>query len=103
MDPDSFIINIKAKYFCEVIDNDVEERFDTSSYEVNRPLPKRKNKKVIGLMKDELGGKTMTEFAALKSKTYSYLMDDDKNDKKAKGTKILKQKYLSLVIIGIAF
>ena len=38
-------------------------------------------------MKDELGGKIMTEFAALRPKTYSYQMDDGRNDKKAKGTK----------------
>ena len=47
----------------------------------------RENKKVIGLMKDELGEKIMTEFAALRPKVYSYLIDDGKNDKKAKGTK----------------
>ena len=58
-----------------------------SNYEVNRPLPIGKNKKVVGLMKDELGGKIMTEFAALRPKTYSYLTDDCKEDKKAKGTK----------------
>ena len=44
------------------------------------------NKKVIGLMKDELRGKIITEFVALRPKTYSYLTDDDKNVKKAKGT-----------------
>ena len=38
-------------------------------------------------MKDELGGKIMTEFAALRPKTCSYLIDDGSNDKKAKGTK----------------
>ena len=54
MDKDSFIMNIKAKYFYEDIASDVENRFDTSNYEVNRPLPTGKNKKVIGLMKDEL-------------------------------------------------
>ena len=37
--------------------SDVENRFDTSNHEVNRPLPMGKNKKVIGLMRDELGGK----------------------------------------------
>ena len=47
----------------------------------------RKNKKVKGLMKDEPGGKIMTEFAALRPKTYSSLMDDGNSDKKAKGTK----------------
>ena len=45
------------------------------------------NKKVKGLMKDELGGKIITEFVALRLRTYSYLIDDDKNVKKTKGTK----------------
>ena len=48
---------------------------------------KERIKKVIGLMKDELGGKIMIEFVALRPKTYSYLMDDDSEAKKAKGTK----------------
>ena len=65
----------------------LKKRFDTSSYECDGPLPAGKNKKVIELMKDELGGKIMTEFAALRPKTYSYLMDGGRNDKKAKGTK----------------
>ena len=51
MDTDSFVMNIKTEDFYKDIANDVE------NYEVNRPLPKGKNKKVIGLMKDELGGK----------------------------------------------
>ena len=38
-------------------------------------------------MKDELGGKIITEFVALRPKTYSYSTDDDKSAKKAKGTK----------------
>ena len=45
------------------------------------------NKKVIGMMKDELGGKIMKEFIGLRHKCYSYLTDDGKIDKKAKGTK----------------
>ena len=65
----------------------MESRFDISNYEVNRPLPTGKNKKVIGLMKDELGGKIITEFVTLRPKTYSYLTDDGKENKKAKGTK----------------
>ena len=87
MDMDNFIMNIKTNAFYEDIANDVENRFDTSNYEVNRPLLMGKNKKVIGLMKDELGGKIITEFVSLRPKTYSYLTDDGKEDKKAKGTK----------------
>ena len=87
MDRDSFIINIKTENFYKDIANDVDERFDTSNYERDTALPTGKNKKVIGLMKDELGGKIMTEFVALRAKTYSYLMDDNIEVKKAKGTK----------------
>ena len=87
MDTDSFIMNIKTEDFYKDIANDVEKRFDTSNYEVNRPLPTGKYKNVIGLMKDELGRKTITEFVTLRPKTYLYLPDDGKEDKKAKGTK----------------
>ena len=87
MDTDSFVMNIKTNDFYNDIANDVESRFDTSNYEVNRPLPTGKNKKVIGLMKDELRGKIITEFVTLRPKTYSYLTDEGKEDKKAKGTK----------------
>ena len=44
---DSFIIHIKTEDVCQDIADDVEKRFDTSHYEFNRPLPTRKNKKVI--------------------------------------------------------
>ena len=87
MDTDSLIMNIKTNDFYKDISYDVDKRFDTSNYECNRPLPTGKNKKVIGLMKDELGGKIITEFVTLRPKTYSYLTDDGKIDKKAKGTK----------------
>ena len=87
MDTGSFIMHIKTEDFYKDFANDVEKRFDTSNYEINRPLPTGKNKKVIGLMKDELGGKVMTELVVLRPKTYSYLMDDGGSDKKSKGTK----------------
>ena len=87
MDTDSFVMNIKTEEFYKDIANDVEKRFDTSNYKVDRQLPTGKNKKVIGLMKDELGGKIITEFVTLRPKTYSYLTGDGKEDKKAKGTK----------------
>ena len=87
MDTDRVIINIKSEDFYEDIAEDVEKRFDTSNYEVNRPLSTGKNEKLIGLIEDEPGGKIMTEFVASRPKTYSYLMDDGGSDKKAKGTK----------------
>ena len=58
MDTDSFIVYVRTDYINKNI-TDVETRFDTSNYELNKPLPKGKNKKVIGLMKDDLGGKIL--------------------------------------------
>ena len=86
-DTDSFVINIKTNDFYKDISQDVNESFDTSNYTFDRPLPKGKNKKVIGLMKDELGGGIITEFVALRPKTYSYITNDFTELKKAKGTK----------------
>ena len=71
MDTDSFIMHVRTEDLYKDIANDNEKRFDTSNYECDRPLPTGKNKKVLGLMKDELGGKIMTEFVALRPKTYS--------------------------------
>ena len=76
MDTDYFIMHITTEDFYKDIADDVKKRFDKSNYEVKRPLHTGKNKKVIGLMKDELGGKIMTESVALRPKTYSYMMDD---------------------------
>ena len=87
MDNDSLIMNIKTKDFYKDIAQYVEGRFDTSTYYVDRPLPKGKNKKVIGLMKDELGGGIITEFVVLRPKTYSYMTNEFIEMKKAKGTK----------------
>ena len=87
MDTDSFIMNIKTNDFYKDMSDDVDNRFDTSNYEIKRPLSIGKNKRIIGLMKDKLGGEIITEFIALRPKTYSYLTDNDKIDKRAKGTK----------------
>ena len=86
MDTGSFIMSIKTNDLYKDISIDADKRFDTSNYEINRPLPTGK-KKVIGLMKDELGGKIITEFVTLRPKTYSYSTDDGKEDKKSKRTK----------------
>ena len=55
------------------------------------------NKKVIGMFKDELGGKIKKEFCTLRAKIYAYLMDDDSEKKKVKGTKkcIIKRRIMS--------
>ena len=87
MDTDSFVINIKTKDFYKDTAENGKERFDTSSYIYDRSLPTGFNKKVVGLMKDELGGGIITEFTALRPKAYSYKMDDFTELKKAKGTK----------------
>ena len=89
-DTDSFIINIITEDFFEDISNDVEVWYDTFNYDENdkRPLPIGKNKKIIALFKDELGGRIMKEFCSLRAKTCSYLMDDNSEVKKSLRTKI---------------
>ena len=72
MDTDSLIYDIETDDFYKDITEDVKGRFDTSGYNPNRPLPVGLNKKVIGLMKDELGGEIMTEFVTLRPKMYAY-------------------------------
>ena len=62
MDTDSFIFHVKTEDIYKDIAEDVEKRFDTSNIEIDRPLLIRKNKKVIGLMKDESGGQIMKKF-----------------------------------------
>ena len=96
IDTVSFILYIITEEFYEDIAIDVERWFDTSSFDeiCQRSLPIGNNKKVPGLSKDELRGKNIIEFCALRSKTYAYLMDDDSENKKAKGTKkyVIKRK-----------
>ena len=65
IDTDSFTVYIKTEDIYRNIAIDVETRFDTSNYELERSLPKIKNKNVIRLMKDELGGKIMTKFSTV--------------------------------------
>ena len=90
MDTDSFAYEIETEDFYRDFANDVKKRFDTSGYskDDNRPLPIGENKKVIGLMKDELGGKIMTEFVALRAKMYEYRkIDKEGEEKRCKSTK----------------
>ena len=92
IDTDSFIINVKTEDFYKDISENVIERFDTSNYIYDRPLPIGVNKKVLGLMKDELGGGMITEFVALRPKAYSYKTKDNVALKKGKRNKEMYYK-----------
>ena len=85
-------ICIKIDDTYKDIEEDAATRFYTSNYELDRPLSK--GKKVIGLMKNELGVTVITKFIGLRANTYSYLIDDGTEDKKAKDTKkcLIKRK-----------
>ena len=80
MDTDSFVYDIKTDNFYKDIADYVEARFDTSGYSPSgiaqwvHSLPIGVNKKVIGLMKDEQGGRIMTKFVALRPKLYAFKM-----------------------------
>ena len=87
IDTDSFIVYIETDDIYKDVADDIETRSDTSDYELDRLLSKGKNKKVIGLIKDELGGKIMKKFIGLRAKTFSYLIDHSSENKEAKGTK----------------
>ena len=96
MNTDSLVYHIKTEAFYVDTADDVPARFDTSGSCSNHPLPIELNKKVIGLMKDQLGGAIMSEFAALRSKLYSFRKIDGSEDKKCKGIrKCVVKKTLS--------
>ena len=94
MDTDSFIVHVKIENIYKDIAEDVETRFFTSDFELDRPMPKGKRKKVICLMEDELVGLLMKKIVGLRAKTYTYLKENNDEDKKAKGTKtcVIKRK-----------
>ena len=70
MDAGIFIPHVKTDDICKDIAENVETRFDTSNFKIDRLLPKGKNEIIIGLMKNELGGQIMKEFVWLRAKTY---------------------------------
>lgn len=84
-DTDSLIYNFKNFDIYEVMKKDIH-KFDTSDYpEDNIYKMPRANKKIIGLMKDELNGQIMTHFIGLRSKMYAYKILNQKEGKRAKG------------------
>ena len=88
-DTDSLAYEIRTKDFYKDINNDVITRFDTSDYPTDHPsgILTGVNKKVIGMFKDEVGGKQITHFVGLRPKLYSFKIEDDKVVKKCKGIK----------------
>ena len=84
-----FIVYIRTDDIYKNIAEDFKTRFDTTNYELDRPSPEGKTKKLIGLMKDELNGKIMTKFVGLRAKAYSYLIGDGSEDKESKNYKNL--------------
>ena len=93
---DSFVIYVKTEYFYEDIADDVKKWFDTSNYHEDDRilLPIGQNKKAIALFKDELEGKIMKEFVALRAKIHSYLMDGNSEHEKSQRNKIIKREFM---------
>ena len=83
-DTDSLMYEIQTKDFYKDISADVKDRFDTSNYPLNHSsgIPSWLNKKVIGMFKDEVGGKVINESVGLRAKLYSYKMFEDEETKK---------------------
>ena len=88
-DTDSFLYEIQTEDFYKDISGDIKDRFDTSDYPESHPsgIPTGINKKVLGMFKDEVAGKNIKEFVGLRSKLYSYKMEEGKENKRCKGIK----------------
>ena len=88
-DTDSLAYEIETKDFYKDISGDVRTNFDTSDIPKDHPsgIESGVNKKVIGMFKDECGGKIMQEFVGLRAKLYSYKMYEGDETKKCKGVK----------------
>ena len=86
-DTDSLAYEIKTEDFYDDIKNDIDSKFDTSDYPKDHSLYSTKNKKVIGMFKDEACGKQIEEFVGLRAKLYSYKMFEGDEHKKCKGVK----------------
>ena len=88
-DTDSLMYEIQTEDFYKDISADVKDRFDMSDYPPNHSsgIPTGSNKKVLGMFKDEAGGKIIDEFVGLRAKLYSYKMLEGKESEKCKGVK----------------
>ena len=88
-DTDSLAYEVETKDFYKDIASDVVDKFDTSNFPKDHPsrIYTNANKKVVGMFKDEAGGKIIEEFVGLRSKLYSYKMYEGWEEKKCKGVK----------------
>ena len=91
-DTDYLMYEIETEDFYKDISSDVDRKFDTSNFPRDHKsgIPTGKNKKVIGMIKDEAGGKQLTEFVGLRSKLYSFRIDgqDEKKSKVIKKSEV---------------
>lgn len=69
-DTDSLIINVPTEDIYEDLKSELEY-YDTSDYPNTHPLFSNTNQKKIGVMKDEMNGKLISEYVGLRSKQYS--------------------------------
>ena len=92
-DTDSLMYEIQTEDFYKDISEYVKHRFDTSDYPPNHPsgIPSGFNKKVLGMFKDEAGGKVIDEFVGLRAKLYSYKMFEREESKKCTGKEQLRR------------
>ena len=88
-DTDGSMYEIQTEDLYKDISADVKHRFDTSNYPPDHPsgIPSGFNKKVLGMFKDEVGGKVIDEFVGLRAKLYSYKMFEGEESKNCKGVK----------------
>ena len=104
-DTDSLMYEIQTEDFYKDIIGDGKHRFDTSDYPPNHPsgIPSGINKKVIGMFKDEAGGKVIDEFVGLRAKSYSYKMSEGEESKKCKGVKksVIKRVFHTKIIKSV--
>ena len=98
----NFVVHVKTGDIYKDIADNVETSFDTTNFELDRPLPKEINPKVIESMKDELAGEILKEFVGLSVKTDSYLKDNNDDDKNRKIQKIVSKENLNLKITKAA-
>ena len=107
-DTDSFMYETQTEDFYKDISVDVKHRFDTSDYPPDHPsgIPSGFNKKVLGMFKDEAGGKVIDEFVGLRAKLCSYKMFEGEESKNAKELKnrwskrVLLTNIIKLIVYG---